>query len=65
MDKKYYKKLWSVALILLGAYLIIEHILVWGQLDFMDFWGHEWLGFILILIGIIVNTNFKKIGEGL
>jgi len=50
MDKKYYKKLWSVALILLGAYLIIEHILVWGQLDFMDFWGHEWLGFILILI---------------
>jgi hypothetical protein len=56
----YFTKLWGTAFILLGGFLSVEHIWSWGQLDFFDFIGHEWLGFILIIIGFIMNTNFKK-----
>ena len=60
VSKEYFKKLSGGGLIVLGTYLLIEHILVWGQLDFWDFFGHEWVGFILLIIGILPFVNFKK-----
>ena len=58
--KKYGKNLWGILSILAGTFLIIEHIWNFGEFEFLDFIGHEWLGFILILFGILINTNFKK-----
>jgi len=57
---KYTKNLYGALLILAGAFLLIEHILVWKELTFFDFFGHEWFGFILIIVGIILNISFKK-----
>ncbi len=57
--KKYTKNLYGILFILAGAFLLIEHIWAWGEFSFFDFFGHEWLGLVLILIGIILNINFK------
>ena len=54
--------LYGMGAILLGAFLLIEHIYSYGRLDFFDFFGHEWFGFLLILAGIVANLNFKKKG---
>jgi hypothetical protein len=59
----------------LGIFWITEHIYSWGEFSFYDFLGHEWLGFLIliilsilckswigaifILIGVIINLNFK------
>lgn len=59
-DKTYYKNVAGTGSIVLGVFLIIEHLWSWGELTFWDFIGHEWLGFILILAGIILNVNWKK-----
>lgn len=58
--KGYSKNLWGIVLILMGTFLLVEHIWTWGELAFWDFIGHEWLGFILILAGIILNINISK-----
>ena len=63
--KKYTKNIYGVAAILVGCFLEVEHILRWGQVDFLDFLGHEWLGIILILGGIALNMNFKKKGTSI
>ena len=57
--KKYLKNLFGVASIGLGAFFLVEHIWSWGEFSFFDFIGHEWLGFVLILLGIGLNLNFK------
>lgn len=56
---KYLKNLVGISSIFLGAFLIIEHIYSWGEFSFFDFIGHEWLGLILVIGGIIINLNFK------
>lgn len=58
--KKYLKNLSGILSIMIGAGLIIEHIYMWGEFSFYDFIGHEWLGFVLIIVGIILNLNFSK-----
>ena len=55
---KYSKNLFGMLFIAAGAILIIEHIYMWGEFSFWDFLGHEWLGLILILLGIGINLNF-------
>ena len=57
--KKYIKNLSGVCLIGLGAFLLIEHIWSWGELSFFDFLGHEWLGLIMIIVGVGLNISFK------
>lgn len=42
-----------------GAALIIEHIYTWGEFSIKDIIGHEWLGIVLIILGIWLNVNFK------
>lgn len=58
--KKYSKNLFGMLGIGAGAALIIEHIHMWGEFTFYDFIGHEWLGLLLILAGIILNLNLSK-----
>lgn len=58
--KKYLKNLSGIFSIMVGAGLIIEHIYMWGEFSFYDLIGHEWLGFVLIIVGIILNLNFSK-----
>lgn len=57
---KYLKNLSGVVLIGVGAFLIIEHIWSWGSFDFFDIVGHDWLGFLMVIIGIVLNLNFNK-----
>ena len=60
-DKPHYtKNLAGMGLIGVGAFLIIEHIYAWGEFSFYDFIGHEWLGLVLIIAGIVLNTNLDK-----
>ena len=57
---KYSKNLFGMTGIAVGAFLIIEHIYMWGSFDFFDIIGHEWLGLLLIIIGIVLNLDFDK-----
>ena len=57
--KKYSKNLFGILFIGSGAFLLIEHIYMWGEFAFFDFIGHEWLGLILILVGCFLNVGFK------
>lgn len=58
--KKYSKNLFGMIAIAIGAILNIEHIYMWGEFTFFDFWGHEWLGLLLILVGIGLNISFWR-----
>ena len=42
-----------------GAILVIAQIWSWGEFSVKDLLGHEWLGLLLIVGGIIANLNFK------
>lgn len=57
---KYSKNLFGMVLIAVGAFLVIEHIYMWGSFDFYDIIGHEWLGLLLFIIGCIINLDFNK-----
>lgn len=56
----YNKKLFGVGFIVLGGFFVIEHIWTWDEFAFWDFIGHEWLGLILILFGILINVNWSR-----
>ena len=57
---KYIKNLAGVFMVGGGSFLIMEHIWSWGSFDFFDIIGHDWLGLLMIIIGIILNLNFDK-----
>ena len=59
-DKQYILNLVGIGSIILGAFLLIEHIFVWGEFTFFDFWGHEWLGIILVILGSAINLKFWR-----
>jgi len=59
--KREWKKLGSISLILVGTFLIIEHIMTYGYITLGDFLGHEIFGIILIIIGVIcANIKWDK-----
>lgn len=64
LNAKYYKRYFGGGCIILGLYMLIEHIYSWGNLDFWDIIGHEWLGLIFFLAGLSLFVNFKKPPEG-
>ncbi len=43
---------WGI-LFLVGITLMLEHLIVYGRFDFLDFFGHEWMGLIFVLIPLI------------
>ena len=59
--KREWKKLGSISLILVGTFLLIEHIYTHGYITLGDFLGHEWFGILLILCGILwANIKWDK-----
>ena len=58
--KQYYKKLVSTCMILIGSFLIIEHIWTFGQLDLVDLIGHEYYGMGLIIIAFLWMINWRQ-----
>jgi len=58
--KKETKKLIGMSSIILGSFLILEHIYTYGGIDLLDILGHEWLGIIFILIGILVANRWNN-----
>ena len=60
--KKEWKKLGSMSLIGVGSFLIIEHIYTYGGIELLDILGHEWLGILLIISGIVCAN--KKFSDG-
>ena len=65
--KTEFKKLGSICLILVGAFLIIEHTYTYGGIEFWDILGHEWFGILFILAGILTANKWGnlKMKEGL
>jgi len=60
--KKESKKLGSISLILVGSFLIIEHIYTYGGIHLLDILGHEWLGILFIVLGLLLAN--KKFSDG-
>ena len=58
-DIRMIKKLVSLVLIVSGGALIIEHLITHQQFDLLDIIGHETYGFLFILAGILISTNWK------
>lgn len=54
-------------LIVLGTFLLVEHIWNWGNFTLYDFVGHEYLGTLLIGLGTIKGsyTGASFFGIGL
>ncbi|KKK55640.1 hypothetical protein LCGC14_3072540, partial [marine sediment metagenome] len=65
--KTEWKKLGGMGLVGVGAFLILEHIYTYGGLDLWDLLGHEWLGIVLVLVGILTANRWGalRMKEGL
>lgn len=59
--QKEWKKLGGVVLMGVGAFLTIEHTLTYGGIDLFDFFGHEVLGIILFLAGVLVANRWGRL----
>ncbi len=72
--EQYGKNLWGLGAILSGAYLLLlnhpsfmivlgtfllwEHIWNFGVFELWDFIGHEYLGLVFIIIGVIFSGSY-------
>ena len=56
----YIRKPISTALIMGGTGLMMEHLFTFDGFDLLDFWGHETLGFGLIIAGLLISTKWKQ-----
>ncbi len=54
----YYKKLTSGLLIVGGSFLMMEHLFTYGGFDLLDFIGHEYYGFGMIVIGFLLSMKW-------
>lgn len=57
---EYCKKPLSAALIMGGTGLMMEHLFTFDGFDLLDFWGHEYLGLALIVLGVLVSTKWEQ-----
>lgn len=58
--KEYCKKPVSAGLIGGGASLMLEHLFEFGGFDLLDFWGHEYLGFGMIVTGFLLSMKWHQ-----
>ena len=52
----------SSSFIIVGAFLVLEHIYTYGNIYLLDFLGHEWIGFILIILGCLIIGLVNLVG---
>ena len=56
----YYKNLTSGVLIVGGSFLMIEHLHKFGGFDLLDFVGHEYYGFGMILLALFLSMKWHQ-----
>ena len=56
----YYKKLIGAGMIVLGAFLMLEHLFQFGGFDMLDFIGHEYYGVGLILGALLLCMKWGQ-----
>lgn len=61
--KTEFKKLGSMTLIIIGSFLVLEHIYTYGRIDLLDILGHEWFGILFIIGGLIWANNWSMTFE--
>jgi hypothetical protein len=59
--KKEFKKLGSIILILIGTFLIVEHIYTHGGIDLWDLLGHETFGIIFLVCGLLTANRWGRL----
>lgn len=57
---EYCKKPISAALIMGGTGLMMEHLFTFDGFDLLDFWGHEYVGIGLILLGFGISMHWSQ-----
>lgn len=62
--KREWKKLGSMSLIVVGTFLILEHIYTYGYITLGDFLGHEWFGIVLVILGLFFANKKWSGSEG-
>ena len=55
---RYYKKLFSASLIVVGAFLLLEHLFQFGGFDLLDFAGHEYYGIAMIVAAVLLSMKW-------
>jgi len=50
----------SACMILLGGFLMLEHLFEYGQFDLLDFIGHEYYGLALIIAGFLISMAWQQ-----
>lgn len=58
-DWTYVRRLFGTAMVVLGAFLLGEHIYHFG-FEFYDIIGHEYLGLGFILAGIFLTMRWRR-----
>ena len=56
----YYKKITSGAMIVVGSFLLIEHLFTFDGFDLLDFVGHEYYGLGLIIGGFLLMIKWYQ-----
>ncbi len=61
-DWLYVRRMFATALVILGAWFLAEHIYRFG-FEFYDIIGHEYLGLLCILCGVLLAMRWKRTTE--
>ena len=56
----YYKKLVSAGMIVLGSFLLLEHLFEYEGFDLLDFIGHEYYGIGLIAGAFLLSMKWSQ-----
>ena len=57
---KYYKKIISGGCIILGTFLMMEHLFMFSGFDLFDWIGHEYYGLALIITGFLLSIKYDQ-----
>ena len=58
--KQYCKKPISAMLIMGGTGLLLEHLFTYDGFDLLDWWGHETVGIVMIIIGFLLSIKWRQ-----
>jgi hypothetical protein len=61
-DWLYVRRLLATAMVVLGAFLLAEHVYRFG-FEFYDLIGHEYAGLVFILAGCLLAMRWRRDGS--
>ena len=56
----YYRKVASGGLIVLGSFLMLEHLFQFDGFDLFDVIGHEYYGLGMIIVGFLLSMKWHQ-----